>query len=399
MPKFMKRLLLKNSYSNDEEFLTKIFKINLVRNKIICIFFIFLELIIFSVYILIPNKTFFDYINIKHMYFHAIMLIMSLVWLIIIKKIQASQTINKRSVFAFQFIFISYILFWGGAISIVDQISTGEITIYCVASMSMALMPYLKPKWSLIIYMYIHIIFIACLFCVKQSNLLLFTNVFYSSICVVLSFIISTILFNSKLNDFRNKRLIEHKNIELNKINRELIEVNSNLEELSCTDCLTGIANRRKFEDFISFEWDKCKNNLSPLSAIMIDVDFFKLFNDNYGHQSGDYCLKKIGETLSNHLSANHGIVARYGGEEFIIVLEGLSKTSALIEAEKIRKSVEALSIPHDFSPVSNYVTISLGVSSLIPSEDSSIKILIEKADMALYKAKKKNRNRAIVYE
>lgn len=395
----MKRLLLNNSYSNDEEFLTKLFKINLVRNKIICIFFIFLELIIFSVYVLIPSKIFFDYINIKHMYFHVVMFIMSLVWLIIIKKIEVSQNINKKLVFIFQFIFISYILFWGGAISIIDQISTGQITVYCVASMSMALMPYLKPKWSLIIYMYVHVIFIISLFCVKQSNLLLFTNVFYSSICVVLSLIISTILFNSKLNDFKNKRLIESKNIELNRINRELTEVNSNLEELSCTDCLTGIANRRKFEDFISFEWDKCQRNHCPLSAIMIDVDFFKLFNDNYGHQHGDYCLKKIGETLSNNLNAKYGIVARYGGEEFIIVLEGLNEASALIEAEKIRKSVEALNIPHDFSPVSNHVTISLGISSLIPSEESSIKILIEKSDMALYNAKKRNRNKAIIYQ
>lgn len=399
MPKFMKRLLSNNFYQSDKEFTTKLFRINLFRNKIVCTFFIFFELVIFLFSILVPKKIFFDYISIKHMYFHIIMFIMSLVWLIIIKKIEVFQNPNQKLAFALQFIFISYILFWGGAISIVDQVSTGQITVYCVAAMSMAVMPYLKPKWSLIIYMYIHIIFIISLFCVKQSNLLLFTNVFYSSICVILSLIISTILFNSKLNDFNNKKLIEYKNTELNKINLELIEVNSNLEELSCTDCLTGIANRRKFEDFISFEWDKCKANIAPLSAIMIDVDFFKLFNDNYGHQSGDYCLKKIGETLSSHLNTNHGIVARYGGEEFIIVLEGLSKSSALIEAEKIRKSIEALNIPHDFSPISDHVTISLGISSLIPSEDSSIKILIEKADMALYKAKKKNRNRAIVYE
>lgn len=395
----MKRLLLNNFYANDEEFTSKLFRINLFRNKIVCIFFLFLELIIFLSFILIPNKIFFDYISIKHMYFHVVMFIISLIWLIIIKRIEVSQNTNQKLAFALQFIFISYILFWGGAISIVDQISTGQITVYCVAAMAMAVMPYLKPKWSLIIYMYVHIIFIISLFCVKQSNLLLFTNVFYSSICVVLSLIISTMLFNSELNDFKNKKLIEHKNIELNRINHELIEVNSNLEELSCTDCLTGIANRRKFEDFISFEWDKCKSNIAPLSAIMIDVDFFKLFNDNYGHQSGDYCLKKIGETLSCHLNTKHGIVARYGGEEFIIVLEGLSKASALIEAEKIRKSVETLNIPHNFSPISDHVTISLGVSSLIPSEDSSIKILIEKADMALYRAKKKNRNRAIVYE
>nr|WP_278279708.1 diguanylate cyclase [Clostridium sp. DMHC 10] len=175
--------------------------------------------------------------------------------------------------------------------------------------------------------------------------------------------------------------------------------MNSNLEELSCTDCLTGIANRRKFDNFINFQWNKCKKNLIPLSAIMIDVDFFKLFNDNYGHQTGDYCLKKIGETLSSSINTSYGIVARYGGEEFIIVIEGLTKELALIEAEKIRKNIENLNIPHDFSPVSNYVTISLGVSSLIPSDDSSIKTLIEKADVALYEAKKRNRNKAIIYE
>lgn len=399
MPEFIKELLSGDLYSKDDEFTNEIFKINLFRNKVICIFFISLEFIIFLSYNLIPRKTFLNFISMTHMYFHVAIFITSLLWLIVLSKIQVCKNVNKKSVYILQFIFIGCILFWSSAISIVDQISTGQITVYSVAAISIAVLLYLKPKWSLIIYTSVHIIFVISLFFFQKSTQLLFVNVFYSSICIVLSFMISIILFNNKFNDFKNKKLIEEKNIELNKINRELIEINLNLEELSCTDCLTGIANRRKFDNFINFEWNKCEKNLIHLSAIMIDVDFFKLFNDNYGHQNGDYCLKKIGKTLSNSLNTMHGIVARYGGEEFIIVIEGLTKELALIEAEKIRKNIENLNIPHNFSPVSDCVTISLGVSSLIPSEDSSIKILIEKADMALYKAKKKNRNRAIVYE
>lgn len=396
---FTKKILSNNLYSEDEEFAKELFKINLFRNKVICIFFILLEFIIFSIYLLTSGKAFWGFINMSHMYFHIIMFLVSPLWLIIFKKVETSHNISKKLITILQFAFISYVLFWGGSISIIDQISTGQITVYSVSVMSMAVMPYLKPKWSLGIYTYVHILFVIFLFLFQKSMLLLFVNVFYSSIFVALSWIISIILFNNKLNDFKNRKLIQQKNIELSQMNSELMEINSNLEELSCTDCLTGIANRRKFESFIDFEWSKCKNNFMPLSAIMIDVDFFKLFNDNYGHQTGDYCLKKIGETLSTSLNDKHGIVARYGGEEFIIVIEGLAKESALIEAEKIRKNIENLNIPHDFSPVSNCVTISLGVSSLIPSDNSSIKTLIEKADIALYKAKKRNRNKAIIYE
>lgn len=397
---FTKKILSNNLYSKDEEFINELFKINLFRNKVICIFFILVEFIIFSIYLLTSKKDFLGFINISsHMYFHIVMFLVSLIWLIIFKKIETYHNVNKKLISILQFTFISYILLWGGTISIIDQMSTGQITVYSVSAMSMAVMPYLKPKCSFGIYMYIHILFIIFLLLFQKSMLLLFINVFYSSIFVTLSWIISIILFNNKLNDFKNRKLIQQKNIELSRMNNELMKINSNLEELSCTDCLTGIANRRKFESFIKFEWNKCKNNFIPLSAIMIDVDFFKLFNDNYGHQTGDYCLKKIGETLSTSLSNKNGIVARYGGEEFIIVIEGLTKESALIEAEKIRKNIEDLNIPHNFSPVSNCVTISLGVSSLIPSNNSSIKTLIEKADIALYKAKKRNRNKTIIYE
>ncbi|MCD2348916.1 GGDEF domain-containing protein [Clostridium guangxiense] len=399
IPGVTSKILGDDLYYEDEEFTNELFKINLFRNKVICIFFILLELIIFLIYILTSGKAFLGFINLKHMYFHITMFIVSPLWFFIFKKIESYKTINKKITSILQFIFISYILFWSGAISILDQASTGQVTVYCVAAMAMAIMPYLKPKWSLGVYLCTHIIFIICLFFSQKSTLLLFINIFYSSIFIILSWVISIILFNNKLNDFKNRKLIQKKNIELSKINSELIEINSNLEELSCTDCLTGIANRRKFDNFINFQWNKCKKNLIPLSAIMIDVDFFKLFNDNYGHQTGDYCLKKIGETLSSSINTSYGIVARYGGEEFIIVIEGLTKELALIEAEKIRKNIENLNIPHDFSPVSNYVTISLGVSSLIPSDDSSIKTLIEKADVALYEAKKRNRNKAIIYE
>ena len=168
------------------------------------------------------------------------------------------------------------------------------------------------------------------------------------------------------------------------------------LENQTLLDGLTGIANRRRFDEYLSQMWDLATrdSSSSTLSLILKDVDHFKLFNDNYGHQKGDDCLIDIAKTLSSSLQRKIDLVARYGGEEFACILPNTTLDNAVKTAEKFRESILALQVPHAHSPTANCVSISIGVASVIPSKDKSPSVLLQAADEALYKSKVNGRNR-----
>jgi len=175
---------------------------------------------------------------------------------------------------------------------------------------------------------------------------------------------------------------------------RDLAAANLELKKISSLDGLTGVPNRRKFDERLRLEWNRTMRQSSSLSLIMLDIDYFKMFNDTYGHQSGDECLKKVASALAESLCRDTDLVARYGGEEFAIILPGTGIEGAEKVAEKIRCSVEKLSIPHRGSDVADFVTVSLGVSTMIPGRKNEIENVILAADKALYKAKARGRNR-----
>ncbi len=180
---------------------------------------------------------------------------------------------------------------------------------------------------------------------------------------------------------------------ELLDLAAKLEAANEQLRVQSSLDGLTGIANRRHFEEYYGIEWKRAQREKKPLSLIMADIDVFKLYNDNYGHQAGDECLKKIAALLQRITKRPGDLVARYGGEEFVIVLPETNLKGAITVAEEIRAAVEALAIPHAHSPFHKYVTISLGVAMAEPKRESCREKLIEAADQALYRAKQNGRN------
>jgi diguanylate cyclase (GGDEF)-like protein/PAS domain S-box-containing protein len=165
------------------------------------------------------------------------------------------------------------------------------------------------------------------------------------------------------------------------------------LEHMSFMDGLTGIANRRRFDDVLLMEWKRAIRFGNPLSLIICDIDYFKRFNDTYGHQCGDECLQLVAKTLEEQVNRVTDLAARYGGEEFVIILPETRIDGAKNVAEKIRQSICSLMIPHEKSDASEYVTISLGAASTIPVNKFDQNQLIEAADKALYKAKQKGRN------
>ena len=167
------------------------------------------------------------------------------------------------------------------------------------------------------------------------------------------------------------------------------------LMHLSTHDALTGIANRRHFDEVLEREWRRAMRARDPISLIMFDVDHFKQFNDHYGHIEGDHCLQQVGIALAAEINRPGDLAARYGGEEFAVILASTKLDDALAIAEKCRAKIEALQILHEASSFRR-VTVSCGVSSLVPSDSCSMLELKEQADRKLYAAKSLGRNRVV---
>lgn len=180
---------------------------------------------------------------------------------------------------------------------------------------------------------------------------------------------------------------------ERKKTEEELMRLQKELEELSFKDGLTGVANRRMFDSVLEKEWGNSRRTRQPLSLILLDIDYFKEYNDYYGHISGDDCLKCVGQVLSTAATRPRDVVARFGGEEFVLVLPETDEKAAGKVAEKCRQLILEQGIPHVKSSVSDVLTVSLGVSTVIPADGEQVTGFINEVDRLLYKAKKNGRN------
>lgn len=185
---------------------------------------------------------------------------------------------------------------------------------------------------------------------------------------------------------------------ERKKTEQKLIDLQKELEQLSFKDGLTGVANRRMFDSVMELEWHNAKRHRQPLSLIMIDIDYFKQYNDHYGHLQGDDCLKRVSQALDEAATRSRDFIARFGGEEFVLVLPDSDAESAATVAERCRKAIFKLQIPHAKSEVSQLLTISLGVGSVVPGPDDELMDFIETVDKRLYLAKQSGRNAIVAH-
>jgi two-component system chemotaxis family response regulator WspR len=184
----------------------------------------------------------------------------------------------------------------------------------------------------------------------------------------------------------------------LESLKRELEASNLELARISNQDALTSLANRRRFDETLDTEIRRAARDRTPLSLLMTDVDFFKKYNDAYGHPAGDECLRRVAEALSKAVRRPADLAARYGGEEFALILPSTPREGASRVAETVRANVEALALPHAGSDVARHVTLSLGIATLEPGDSVAPNALIERADAALYAAKRGGRNRWAMY-
>ena len=173
-----------------------------------------------------------------------------------------------------------------------------------------------------------------------------------------------------------------------------LQKANQYLQLLANLDGLTQIPNRRQLDEYLNQEWRRLSRENLPLSLIMCDIDYFKHYNDYYGHLAGDNCLKEVAQAIDRAVKRPADLVARYGGEEFAVIMPNTNAEGAIRVAELIQLEIKQLKIPHAQSQVSAYITLTLGISSQVPTQESQPKFLIDAADQALYAAKKQGRDR-----
>ncbi len=195
-----------------------------------------------------------------------------------------------------------------------------------------------------------------------------------------------------------SETLTQHLETIVSERTSELEASNRQLAALNITDALTGISNRRYFDEKLESEWNRARRNGQPLALLLLDIDHFKAYNDHYGHQGGDSCLQSVARLLAATVHRAGDTVARYGGEEFVVLVPDCNQEDALALAEKIRHTIEIAALPHAKSEL-GIVSVSIGVKSIIPNETTSPTHLIGMADEALYKAKGKGRNRVGVHE
>jgi diguanylate cyclase (GGDEF)-like protein len=221
-----------------------------------------------------------------------------------------------------------------------------------------------------------------------KRKVIIQTSIVFYVIAMIILFMRNILLNQDKKRTTAEELLQEN--------HQHIKELNDQLDLLSKTDSLTGLYNRRYFDEMINLEWNRGLRSNASLSCILFDIDYFKDYNDHYGHQAGDKCLKDIATLMKDTFRRAGDIVARYGGEEFIIIMANSNLQNAIQAVALFQSELAKLKIPHDESDVNTYVTVSAGIVSQVPSRDESIENFIRKADNALYLAKSGGRNQSV---
>jgi diguanylate cyclase (GGDEF)-like protein/PAS domain S-box-containing protein len=180
---------------------------------------------------------------------------------------------------------------------------------------------------------------------------------------------------------------------ERKRTEEKLIRLQKELEDLSFKDGLTGVANRRMFDAVLEMEWGNARRQLQPLSLILLDIDFFKQYNDHFGHLQGDDCLKRVANALTQAATRPRDFIARFGGEEFVLVLPETDAEAAAKVAERCRHAIAREHIAHPHSPIGKHLTVSMGVGTMVPGYRDEMLAFVEEVDRRLYQAKQQGRD------
>lgn len=366
-----RKIFLSVPLEYEEDFFRQLYYLNLFKIKF------FTKALSFLIVLLI-YMDFINFLEMGHrsrLYSHIVFLIgLILISFVNYRTWPYSADQIKKVNIVISHVFAIFVLFMCIAQSVFCPVNM--LSVYIIGCLGVASLVCFRPFNSFLMYAAAHIVLIYALICIRSNDPYMYYIFGDGTLAAIIGWVLSVTNFNTRVSDYINKKTIE---------------------VLSCQDSLTGVANRRQFDRVVEAEWQRCLREKTPLSLIILDIDYFKNYNDTYGHLAGDICLKKITDALVEIIKRPSDLIARYGGEEFAIVLPNTDETGAVKLAERLRLEIEKLNIHHKHSKIDNKVTISLGVSTVMPQRDSNVNQLIKKTDQALYKAKEKGRNQICV--
>lgn len=400
------RYLLKNKIEKCEE---ESFKRNLIldnihRGKILAVALIGFEIILSIVDIgasILKVNHYFRFNDYLMMYF--IMILINISFLLLLKKVEHIKDITFGQIRKLEIGIVSYItliMSWGSMISLMDQKLYGHVVVFMMNMIICSVVFFLDKKMILVPYFFSVLIISLGLPFFQSSNDILIGH--YVNLCtfIIISWLASRIIYHGYCNDYNSKVLLKkskillEKEIEENKrINVKLALANLQLKEVALIDELTGIPNRRSFRNYIDNALENFMKENSVIAILMIDIDFFKQFNDNYGHEKGDTALIKVANEINSIIRSSVEFFGRWGGEEFIYSVFNTTEDDVVQLAETIKQKVYGLKIPHEFSENNNYISVSIGTCTIKITGQEDVSKGIQYADKALYLAKKSGRN------
>lgn len=399
----------------EREFLMEIARFNLQRGKLFTRVIIGIELILLLILLSDQHKhTGFEYNWYAFMY--LLMIIVTAGVLSIITYIEKNLTSDEYYAKTLQISLTCYTMFlmiWGALVSFNDQALYGSIVVFIVNVFIASVMFYLKPAYIFSALLFSSAMFFWGLPFYQSKVDILIGHYVNTAIFIPFIFFLARANYEGFVNNFLNQKLIQekseqlaHANIELIKeiqsreqTQKELEAANEQLMIISKLDALTGIPNRRRLDEILQEQWFTALEKQLPISIMMIDIDFFKLYNDTHGHLAGDHCLQAVAEVLNSCLRGPADFVARFGGEEFLFIAVGMSREEIVLLGERIRFDIEQLNIENKSSPVVPRITVSLGISHTMPTDNDKVTKFLELADEALYKAKSAGRNQLVLAE
>lgn len=390
--------------SERDNFERSIFATNIHRGRILAIIFIGFELIlslidISALFLNIDHR--FQYKNYLIMYLG--MFFINILFLVFTRKLKNTKNIPIKRLRKFEMgliIYITAIMSWGSIMSLMDQKLYGHLMVFMVNMITCSVLYLLDNRKTLIPYIVsILILFIGLPFFQNSGNILIghYINL---TIFIVISWLVSRIVYFNFYNDFKSKVLLEESKNLLQKeikqnviINNKLTAANLQLKKLALVDELTGIPNRRSFRKYIDSAFENFIAENAMISFMMVDIDYFKQFNDTYGHSEGDKVIIAVASQIKSIVGYSMDFAARWGGEEFIYIAFDIDAEGIKNAAEKLRNKIYELKIPHKNSKIHNYITVSIGVSTIMAKGEGDVSKGIELADKALYFAKESGRN------
>ncbi|WP_157827556.1 GGDEF domain-containing protein [Niallia nealsonii] len=334
---------------------------------------------------------------------YFILMLMSFFMLVYINRMEKKETYTERFYNRIQLGLLSFVCFflvWGAAVTLVDQKEYGHVMAFAVNFMCVSVLFHASNRTILLLYIAPITVLLFGLPIFQPSSAILMGHYINLTVFLFFCWLASRMLYTSYASNFFNKLLLTESNERLalkmeenEKINKELAKANKQLKKMTIIDELTQIPNRRGFQKYIRDTLIGA-NKKRKLTLMMIDIDAFKLFNDHYGHLEGDKILKSVAQKIQASIHFFDGISARFGGEEFVAAVFDLDVKAVEQLAESIRKAVFKMEIPHEYSPFSDRVTISIGITTGNVSKAENMEKLMKDADSALYESKSKGRNR-----